>query len=117
MSTIRHSSSVSVEPRGARKTSITKAANETDIRKISAIVNQDKSKSTTLPELRIETSKANDIVQNGSSVKERTQKLSVNKSSLNLEGTLLKKIEFEISPIDNEDNNPISEKTVVVLER
>ncbi|ESW17895.1 hypothetical protein PHAVU_007G277200 [Phaseolus vulgaris] len=117
MSTIRHSSSVSVKPRGARKTSITKAANETDIRKISAIVNHDKSKTTTLPELRIGTSKANDIVQTGSSVKERTLKPNVSKSSLNLEGTLLKKIEFEISPLDDEENNPIIEKTVVVLER
>jgi len=117
MSTIRQTSSVSVKPRGARTTSITKAANETDIRKISAIVNHDKSKTTTLPELRIGTSKASDIVRTGSSVKERTQKRNVNKSSLNLEGTLLKKIESEISPIHDEDNNPIIEKTVVVLER
>ncbi|XP_022640260.1 COP1-interacting protein 7 isoform X3 [Vigna radiata var. radiata] len=111
-STIRHISSVSVKPRGARTSSITKATNETDIRKISAIVNHDKSKTTTLPELRIGTSKTSDIVQTGSLVKERTQKLNIN-----LEDTLLKKNEFEISPIDDEDDNPIIEKTVVMLER
>ncbi|XP_027936681.1 COP1-interacting protein 7-like isoform X3 [Vigna unguiculata] len=115
-STIRHTSSISVKPRGARTSSITKATNETDIRKISAIVNHDKSKTTTLPELRMGTSKASDIVQTGSSVKERTQKLNIN-NSLNLEGTLLKKNEFEISPFDDEDDNPIIEKTVVMLER
>ncbi|WVY96328.1 hypothetical protein V8G54_028479 [Vigna mungo] len=116
MSTIRHTSSISVKPRGARTSSITKATNETDIRKISAIVNHDKSKTTTLPELRIGTSKTSDIVQIGSSVKERTQKLNIN-NSLNLEDTLLKKNDFEISPIDDEDDNPIIEKTVVMLER
>ncbi|CAJ1967062.1 unnamed protein product [Sphenostylis stenocarpa] len=117
MSTIRHTSSLSVRPRGARTNSTTKAASETDIRKISAIGNHDKSKTAILPELRIGTSKASDIVHNGSSVKERTQKMNVNKSSLNSEGTLLKKNEFGISPIDDEDDNPIIEKTVVMLER
>ncbi|KAL3030995.1 hypothetical protein AAZX31_02G004400 [Glycine max] len=117
MSTIRHTSSVSVKPRGARTTSVTKAANETEIRKISAIVNHDKSKTATLPELKIKTPKANNIVQNKSSIKERTQKLNVNKSSMNSEGAMLKRNEFGISSIDDEDDNPIIEKNVVMLER
>ncbi|XP_028185666.1 COP1-interacting protein 7-like isoform X1 [Glycine soja] len=117
ISTIRHTSSVSVKPRGSRTTSVTKAANETEIRKISAIVNHDKSKTATLPELKIKTPKASSIVQNKSSIKERTQRLNVNKSSMNSEGTMLKKNEFGISPIDDEDDNPIIEKTVVMLER
>ncbi|RDX88343.1 COP1-interacting protein 7, partial [Mucuna pruriens] len=119
MSTIRHTSSVSVKPRprGARTTSVTKAANETEIRKISAIVNHDKSMTAALPELKIRTSKASNIVQNRSSIKEKTRKLNVNKSSTKSEGTLLKKNEFGISAIDDEDDNPIIEKTVVMLER
>ncbi|KAL2991604.1 hypothetical protein AAZX31_10G004100 [Glycine max] len=117
ISTIRHTSSVSVKPRGSRTTSVTKAANETEIRKISAIVNHDKSKTATLPELKIKTPKASNIFQNKSSIKERTQRLNVNKSSMNSEGTMLKKNEFGISPIDDEDDNPIIEKTVVMLER
>ncbi|TKY53755.1 hypothetical protein E2542_SST25297 [Spatholobus suberectus] len=48
---------------------------------------------------------------------ERTQKLNVNKSSMNSEGTMLKKNEFGISTVDDEHDNPIIEKTVVMLER
>nr|KYP37575.1 hypothetical protein KK1_041231 [Cajanus cajan] len=115
MSTIRHTSSTSVKPQGARTNSVTKAANETEIRKISAIVNHDKSMTATLPELKINTFKAIDIVQNRSSL--NTPKLNVNKSSLNSEGTSLKKNEFGITPNDDGDDNPIIEKTVVMLER
>ncbi|KAK7393713.1 hypothetical protein VNO78_22277 [Psophocarpus tetragonolobus] len=110
ISTIRHTSSLSVKSRGARTTLVTKAANETDIRKISAMVNHDKSKTATLPELKTRTAKAGDIIQNKSSIKERTQKLNVKKSSMKSEGTMLKKNEVD------EDNNPIVEKTVVMFE-
>ncbi|KAJ1431529.1 hypothetical protein SESBI_07060 [Sesbania bispinosa] len=114
MSTIRQTSSV--KPRSSRTISMTKGADESESRKISAIVNYDKNKTATLPELKIRISKPSDIVQDKSSIKEKTQKLNGTKSSMNLEGTLLKKNENGISPTDDGDENPIIEKTVVMLE-
>ncbi|XP_061361308.1 COP1-interacting protein 7-like [Gastrolobium bilobum] len=114
MSTIRQTSSV--KPRGTRTISMTKAADETKSKKISAIVNHDESKTSTLPELKIRTSKASDIVQKRSSIKEKTQNLNGNKSPTNSEGILLKKNEIGMSSTDYRDDNPIIEKTVVMLE-
>lgn len=114
MSTIRQT--YSVKPRGSRTISTTKAANDNERRKISAIVNHDKGKTATLPELKIKISKASDIVQDRSSIKDNTQKLNGNKSSMNSEGALLKKSEVGISSTDDGDDNPIIEKTVVMLD-
>ncbi|XP_027189357.1 uncharacterized protein [Cicer arietinum] len=114
MSTIRPTSSV--KPRTSRTISRTKATDETERRKISAIVNYDKDKIATLPELKIRISKANNTIQDRSSIKEKTQKLYGNKPSMNSEGALLKKSEIGISSIDAGDDNPIIDKTVVMLE-
>lgn len=114
MSTIRQNSTV--KPQGAATISKTKLADAPETKKISAIVNHDKSKTATLPELKVRTGKATDIVHNRSSVKEKTQKLNGSKPSVNSEGALLKKTVNAISSHDNEDDNPIIEKNVVVHE-
>jgi len=102
MSTIRPTSLV--KPRSSRTLSRTKAVDETERRKISAIVNYDKDKIATLPELKIRISK------------EKTQKLNGDKPSMNSEGALLKKSEIEISTTDDRDEIPMIDKTVVMLE-
>lgn len=95
-----------------------KASDGPESKKISAIVNHDKSKIAALPELKVKTSKASSIVQNVSPMKVKTQKLNDNKSPTNSEGTnsMLKKKETGISSIDDGDDNPVIEKTVVMLE-
>ncbi|KAF7837452.1 COP1-interacting protein 7 [Senna tora] len=114
MITIRQNTTV--KPKNTTTISKTKVADGHESKKISAIVNHDKSKTATLPELKVRTATASDIVHNRSSVKEKTQKLNDNKSSVNSEGALLKKSVNAISSHDNEDDNPIIEKAVVVLE-
>ncbi|CAL5208204.1 unnamed protein product [Lathyrus oleraceus] len=116
MSSIPQTSSV--KPRSTGTISKAKASDGPESKKISAIVNHDKSKIAALPELKVRTSKASGTVQNVSSVKVKTQKLNDNKSSTNSEGTnsMLKKKETGISSIDDGDDNPVIEKTVVMLE-
>lgn len=115
MSSVRQTSSV--KPLGAGTKSKTKASDGPESKKISAIVNHDKSKIAALPELKVRTSKPSETVQNVSSVKVKTQKLNDNKSSMNSEGTILKKSETGISSSkDDGDDNPVIEKTVVMLE-
>ncbi|XP_058770758.1 COP1-interacting protein 7-like [Vicia villosa] len=117
MSSIPQTSSV--KPRGTGTISKTKPSDGPESKKISAIVNHDKSKIAALPELKVRTSKATGTVQNVSTVKVKTQKLNDNKSVTNSEGTnsMLKKKETGISSIDDGDDNPVVEKTVVMLER
>lgn len=107
----------SVKPHGTGTISKTKAADGPESKKISAIVNHDKSKTAALPELKIRTSKASDVPQNRTAVKEKAHKLNDNKSSMNSQGTMLKKNEIGTSFNDDGDNNPVVEKTVVMLER
>lgn len=114
MITTRQTSSV--KPHGTGTILKTKAADGPESKKISAIVNHDKSKAAALPELKVRTPKASEIVQNISSVKEKTQKSNDNKSSINSEGIVLKKNEMGISSNDDGDDNPVVEKTVVMLE-
>lgn len=115
MSSVRQTSSV--KPLGAGTKSKTKASDGPESKKISAIVNHDKSKIAALPELKVRTSKASETVQNVSSAKVKTQKLNDNKSSMNSEGTILKKSKTGISSSkDDGDDNPVIEKTVVMLE-
>ena len=116
MSTVRQTSSVEARSSGTRTISKTKTADETESRRISAIVNHDKSKTATLPELKIRTSNASDSVQNRSSSKEKKQKLNGNRCSMNSAGTLLRNNEIQTSPNDDGDDNPIIEKTVLMLE-
>ncbi|RDX57998.1 COP1-interacting protein 7, partial [Mucuna pruriens] len=114
VSTVRQTSSV--KPHGTGTISKTKAADGPESKKISAIVNYDKSKTAALPELKIRTSKASDIPQNRTSVKEKAHKLNDSKSSMNSEGTMSKKNEIGTSSNDDGDDNPVVEKTVVMLE-
>ncbi|KAK7268854.1 hypothetical protein RIF29_21563 [Crotalaria pallida] len=108
----------SVKPRSTGTISKAKSVAGPEIKKISAIVNHDKSKTAALPELKVRTSTASDIVQNKSSVKEKTtQKLNGNKTGVNSEGTKPKKNEMRSSSNDDIDDNPVVEKTVVMLER
>jgi hypothetical protein len=115
MSSVRQTSAA--KPHGTGTISKTKASDGPESKKISAIVNHDKSKIAALPELKVRTSKASEIVQNVSSVKVKTQKVNDNKSSMNSESTMLKKNETGISSNDDGDDNTVIEKTVVMLER
>jgi hypothetical protein len=115
MSSVRQTSAA--KPHGTGTISKTKASDGPESKKISAIVNHDKSKIAALPELKVRTSKASEIVQNVSSVKVKTQKVNDNKSSMNSESSILKKNETGISSNDDGDDNPVIEKTVVMLER
>ncbi|TKY51912.1 hypothetical protein E2542_SST23432 [Spatholobus suberectus] len=114
MSTIRQTSSV--KPHGTGAISKTKTADGPESKKISAIVSHDKSKTAALPELKIRTSKASDTPQNRTSVKEKAHKLNDSKSSMNSKGTMPKKNEIGTSSNDDGDDNPVVEKTVVMLE-
>ncbi|XP_020204291.1 COP1-interacting protein 7 [Cajanus cajan] len=114
MSTIHQTSSV--KPHGTGTISKTKAADGPESKKISAIVSHDKSKIAALPELKIKTSKASDIPQNKTSVKEKAHKLNDSKSSMNSESTMPKKNEIGTSSNDDGDDNPVVEKTVVMHE-
>ncbi|CAL5208017.1 unnamed protein product [Lathyrus oleraceus] len=114
MSTVRPTSLF--KSRSGRTTSRTKATDETERRKISAIVNYDKGKIATLPELKIRISKASDVVQDRSPTKGKTQKLNGDKPSMNSEGALLKKSGFGVLFMDHGDDNPIIDKNVVMLE-
>ncbi|KAK7278424.1 hypothetical protein RJT34_23452 [Clitoria ternatea] len=116
MSTVSQPSSSSVKPHGIGTTSKTKAVDGPESKKISAIVSHDKSKTAALPELKIRTSKASDIAQSRSSVKEKAHKLNDSKPSMNSEGTVPKKNEMVTSSNDDGDDNPVVEKTVVMLE-
>ncbi|KAL2325150.1 hypothetical protein Fmac_024208 [Flemingia macrophylla] len=114
LSTISQTSSV--KPHGPGTISKTKAANGPESKKISAVVIHDKSKIAALPELKIKTSKASDIPQSKTSVKEKAHKLSDSKSSLNSENTMRKKNEIGTLSNNEGDDNPVVEKTVVMLQ-
>ncbi|KAL1342013.1 COP1-interacting protein 7 isoform X1 [Arachis hypogaea] len=114
MSTVRQTSSA--KPHNAGTISKTKSVDGPESKKISAIVSYDKSKTAALPELKIRTSAASDDVQNKSSVKEKAQKSNGNKPSVNSDSTLAKKNETQTSPSKDLDDNPVVEKTVVMLE-
>ncbi|XP_058753476.1 COP1-interacting protein 7-like [Vicia villosa] len=114
MSTVRPTSVF--KSRSSRTISRTRGTDETERRKISAIVNYDKGKIATLPELKIRISKASDAVQDRSPIKEKTQQLNADKPSINSEDALLKKSGFGVSFIDDGDDNPIIDKNVVMLE-
>ncbi|OIW21327.1 hypothetical protein TanjilG_32140 [Lupinus angustifolius] len=96
----------SVKPRSTGAISKTKSADGPDIKKGSAILNHDKSKTAALPELKIRTSKESDSVQTQSSTKEKTWKLNGNKSDPNSEDTMPKKNEMRSSSNDDGDDNP-----------
>ncbi|RWR83990.1 titin [Cinnamomum micranthum f. kanehirae] len=90
---------------------------EPEIKKISAIMSLDRTKSATLPELKIKTSRSNsNISQTKSAAKEIKQKGNGNRSSLTSESMKQKKSNDKTPHLINEDGNPVIEKTVEMLE-
>ncbi|BAT94781.1 COP1-interacting protein [Vigna angularis] len=106
----------SVKPLGTGTISKAKAADGPESKKISAIVSHDKSKTAALPELKIRTAKASDIPQNRTSVKDKGHKLNDSRSSMASQGTMSKKKDIGTSSNGDRDDNPVVEKTVVMLE-
>lgn len=94
-----------------------KVSDGSESKKISAIVNYDKSKAATLPELKIKTSIGPDVAQNKPTTKEAAQKGNSVKSSTTSEGAEAKRRNEKLSDHVEADENPIVEKTVVMLER
>ena len=93
-----------------------KVSDGSESKKISAIVNYDKSKAATLPELKIKTSKGPDVVQTKPTTKEAAQKGNSVKSSTTSEGAEAKRRNEKLSDHVEADENPVVEKTVVILE-
>ncbi|XP_072955576.1 COP1-interacting protein 7-like [Typha angustifolia] len=86
---------------------------ESQTKKISAIMQLDKSKSAALPELKIKSPKAPDVVQNKSAT---VQKGLGSKASTASESKQVKKANDKAPRISNSDDNMVIEKTVVMLE-
>ncbi|CAL5416486.1 unnamed protein product [Camellia sinensis] len=104
-----------VKSRGAEL--VSKLSNEPERKDISDIINLDKSKAATLPELKIRTSKVPlDVGRNTSAPKEMTQKVNVKKSSLTSGSTELNRNNDQHTHQSDVDDNPVIEKTVVMLE-
>ncbi|XP_043710539.1 COP1-interacting protein 7-like [Telopea speciosissima] len=106
----------SVKSRSAEPVSKPKLSNGPEIKKISAIMSLDRTKAATLPELKIRTSKGPSVVdQNKSAAKEAKQKTNLNKSSVSSEDIKLRSNDKTVHSSSG-DENPIIEKTVVMLE-
>ena len=107
----------SVKLRSAESVSKPKIADGPESKKISAIINLDRTKGATLPELKIKTSKGPlDMVQSKSAAKEMNQKVNLTKSSGAPVGAELKRKDDKISTHCDMEENPVVEKTVVMLE-
>ncbi|KAL5851777.1 hypothetical protein ACOSQ3_006895 [Xanthoceras sorbifolium] len=106
----------SAKPRSAEPISKSKPSDGSEIKKISAIMNHDKSKAASLPELKVRKSKEAEVTHSKSAAKESTQKVNGTKSSSTSEGTEQKKNKEKISLHNDVDDNLVIEKTVVMLE-
>ncbi|KAF4349331.1 hypothetical protein G4B88_003163 [Cannabis sativa] len=100
----------------SKSKSKSKISDGSDSKKLSAIVNYDKSKAATLPELKIRTPKLPNTTPSKFTTKEVTQKGNLAKSSTTSEGTEVKKDNGKLSHHNEADENPVVEKTVLVLE-
>ncbi|XP_059632337.1 COP1-interacting protein 7 [Cornus florida] len=115
--TISSHQSTSVKTRSAEPVSKPKVSNGPESKKISAIINLDRSKAATLPELKIRTSKGpSDVGPNKSVKKEMTQRVNDSNSSVTSETAELNRDNGKIDHQSDVDDNPVVEKTVVVLE-
>lgn len=86
-------------------------------KKVSAIMNLDRTKAATLPELKVRTSKEpSDVIHNEPGAREMTQKLNGSKSSLTFEDSEWKRNNNKISHQSDGEDSPVIEKTVVMLE-
>ncbi|XP_044500034.1 COP1-interacting protein 7-like [Mangifera indica] len=106
----------SVKPRSAEPSSKPKSFNGPESKKISAIVDYDKTKAASLPELKVRKSKETDVTHGKSAAKESTQKVNGTKSSTTSEGIEMKRNKDKKSHHSDGDDNVVIEKTVVMLE-
>ncbi|KAJ6890448.1 COP1-interacting protein 7-like isoform X2 [Populus alba x Populus x berolinensis] len=102
----------SIKPRNTEPVSKPKLSSGADSKKISALMNHDKSKVASLPELK--TTKGHDVVPGNSAAKEIPQKMNKRKSISTSKSTELKQNGNKISHHSDGDDNPIIEKTVVL---
>ncbi|XP_008785220.1 COP1-interacting protein 7-like [Phoenix dactylifera] len=85
-------------------------------KRISALMQLDKSKLATLPELKVRTSKGpSNMVQNKSAAKETSQKGTVSRTSQFSDTIHAKRINNKASRLSNSHDNLVIEKTVVML--
>ncbi|KAJ0966507.1 hypothetical protein J5N97_023424 [Dioscorea zingiberensis] len=85
--------------------------------KISAILHLDKTKSATLPELKIKTVKSpSDSIQKKSANKDPGQKVAGTKSSLTSQTNGVKGTNEKTSKLGNGDESPVIEKNIVMLQ-
>ncbi|XP_057486656.1 COP1-interacting protein 7-like isoform X2 [Actinidia eriantha] len=106
-----------VKTRGSELVPKPKVSNEPESRKISAIINLDRSKAETLPGLKLRTSQGSlDIGQNKSAPKQMTQKVNGNKSFVTSGSNELNRDNDKDTHQSDVDDNPVIDKTVVMLE-
>lgn len=111
------SSSVSaVKLRSNETISKSKVSDGPPSKNISAIVNHDKTKAATLPELKTRTSKGSDVTSK-SAAKEMTQKGDQNRPAATSGGVEPKSTSDNVSHHNDGDDNMIVDKSVVILER
>ncbi|KAJ6318750.1 hypothetical protein OIU76_014164 [Salix suchowensis] len=113
---VRSSNHASIKPRNTGPLLKPKLSSGTESKKISAIMYHDKSKAASLPELKTKTPKRKDFAPGNSAAKEIPQKMHESKAIATSESAELKQNGNKISHHSDEDDNPIIEKTVVVLE-
>ncbi|MBA0612488.1 hypothetical protein Godav_013084 [Gossypium davidsonii] len=106
----------SVKSRNSEPSPRRKAFRGPESRKISAIMNHDKSKIVSLPELKIKTTKAPNITHSNSGGKGMTQKVNRSVSSTTNVTELCKNLDKVSFNIDGDDSM-IIEKTIVMLEQ
>ncbi|XP_050371936.1 COP1-interacting protein 7 [Argentina anserina] len=104
-----------VKPQSTITVSKPKASDGSESKKISAIVNYDKSKAASLPELKIRTSKGSASAQGTSTVKETIQNDILVKPTSG--GAQLKRNDDKSTHHSDKDDNPVIEKTVMMLEK
>ncbi|XVF62835.1 hypothetical protein PTKIN_Ptkin09bG0040500 [Pterospermum kingtungense] len=105
----------SVKSRNSEPSSKTKASGGNESKKISAIMNHDKSKIATLPELKIKTTKAPDVTHGKAGGNGMTQKVNGSISSSN-DVTEPNRNKGKVSLHVDGDDSTVIEKTVMMLE-
>ncbi|KAF9673575.1 hypothetical protein SADUNF_Sadunf10G0038500 [Salix dunnii] len=104
----------SIKPQNNDSISKPKLSSGADSKKISALMNHDKSMVASLPELKTKTTKRHEVAPGNSAAKEISQKMNKSKSISTSKSTELKQNGNKISHHSDGDDNPIIEKTVVL---
>lgn len=106
-----------VKTRSAEPISKPKIANGPERKKVSAIMTLDRSKAATLPELKIKASKGpSNVGQTNSAAKEIIMKVNECKPIVTSETAVLNTNNERLLHESDRDDNPVIEKTVVMLE-